>query len=49
MLIRRQSQLTGAMNTMEIPVTIAQIDHWQQSGELIQRAFPSSQRHNESS
>ena len=40
MLYKMRSQLTGDMNTMELPVTEAQINQWRQSGQLIQRAFP---------
>lgn len=40
MLIRRKSQLSGKTNEMDLPVTQEQLDTWQRSGELIQRAFP---------
>ena len=40
MLYKMRSQLTGAMNTMDLPVTEDQINQWRQSGQLIQRAFP---------
>jgi len=39
MLISRKSPLTGLTNTMDIPVTVAQLDAWY-NGELIQRAMP---------
>ncbi len=40
MLYKMRSQLTGAINTMDLPVTEAQITQWQQSGQVIQRALP---------
>lgn len=40
MLIERISELSGLPHTMEIPVTAEQIEQWQKSGELVQRAFP---------
>ena len=40
MLYKMRSQLTGAMNTMDLPVTETQINQWRNGGQLIQRAFP---------
>ncbi len=40
MLYTRQSEFTGRMNTMDLPVTPEQIEQWKRSGELIQRALP---------
>ena len=39
MLIERESPLSGNKNTLDIPVTLAQIAAWK-GGELIQRAMP---------
>ncbi len=39
MLITRVSPFSGAENTMDIPVTQAQLDAWNQ-GQLIQNAMP---------
>ena len=39
MKITRKSPFSGNINTMEIDVTQAQIDAWQ-NGELIQNAMP---------
>jgi len=39
MLIKRISPFSGNENTMDIPVTEAQLSEWQ-SGVLIQRAMP---------
>lgn len=39
MLITRRSPLTGKLNSLELPITAAQIARWH-SGDLIQRAFP---------
>lgn len=39
MLITRRSPLTGKLNSLELPITAAQITRWH-SGDLIQRAFP---------
>lgn len=39
MLITRTSMLTGKVHTLDIPVTIEQLDKWER-GELIQRAMP---------
>lgn len=40
MIIERKSPLTGNLNQMDLPVTQAQIDRWQNSDQLIQDAFP---------
>ena len=40
MLITKKSPFTGKENTMDIPVTQEQIDHWKNSGGTIQRVFP---------
>lgn len=40
MLIERISDLSGLPHTMELPITVEQIERWQKSGELVQRAFP---------
>jgi hypothetical protein len=39
MLIERESPLSGNKNTLDIPVTLAQIAAWK-GGELIQNAMP---------
>lgn len=39
MLITRISQITGITRTIEMPVTIEQLDSWQH-GSLIQDAMP---------
>lgn len=39
MLITRQSQWSGVIRTLDIPVTNEQLQKWKQ-GELIQRAMP---------
>ena len=39
MLIERESPLSGNVNALDIPVTLAQIAAWK-GGELIQRAMP---------
>lgn len=39
MQITRRSPFSGKVNTLEIPVTQAQIDAWQ-NGALIQNAMP---------
>jgi len=39
MIINKRSILTGKMNTMDLPVTIEQIDRFN-AGELVQRVFP---------
>tara|TARA_R100000458_G_C8165417_1_gene167896 strand:+ start:427 stop:621 length:195 start_codon:yes stop_codon:yes gene_type:complete len=39
MLIRRISGFTGKMHTMDIPVTVDQLEAWE-DGELIQNAMP---------
>jgi hypothetical protein len=39
MKITQKSPLTGKTNTLDIPVTQAQLDRWQ-GGELIQNAMP---------
>jgi hypothetical protein len=49
MLITRRSPLTGKVNTLDLPVTQAQLDEFQarNRGRLIQQIFPdltSSQR-----
>ena len=40
MLIERISGFTGKMHTMDIPVTVDQLEAWE-DGELIQNAMPS--------
>ena len=39
MEITRQSQITGLINTLDIAVTVEQINNWQ-GGTLIQEAMP---------
>jgi hypothetical protein len=39
MLIEQRSPVTGKVNVMDIPVTIEQLERWQ-NGELIQNAMP---------
>ena len=39
MLIERESPLSGNVNALDIPVTLAQIAAWK-GGELIQRVMP---------
>ena len=38
-IITRKSQLSGEINSMELDVTQAQLNRWQ-DGQLIQDAFP---------
>ena len=40
MKITAKSQLTGSTNTMDIDVTVEQIQNWQKSGKLVQEVFP---------
>ena len=39
MLIERTSMISGKTNSMELPITNAQLDRWT-GGELIQNVFP---------
>ncbi len=39
MLIERTSMISGETNSMELPITNAQLDRWT-NGELIQNVFP---------
>ena len=39
MLIERTSMISGKTNSMELPITNAQLDRWT-GGELIQDVFP---------
>tara|TARA_Y100000296_G_C5054574_1_gene196606 strand:+ start:266 stop:463 length:198 start_codon:yes stop_codon:yes gene_type:complete len=39
MLLKRQSILTGQAHSMELPITIAQLNKWE-GGGLIQEVFP---------
>ena len=39
MIIEKESPISGNVNRMDIPVTLAQIEAWK-GGELIQRAMP---------
>ena len=39
MLIKRTSMISGETNSMELPITNAQLDRWT-NGELIQNVFP---------
>ena len=39
MMITKKSMFSGKANTMDLPVTRAQLDRWQ-GGELIQNVFP---------
>lgn len=39
MLIERTSMISGETNSMELPITSAQLDRWT-GGELIQDVFP---------
>lgn len=36
----KTSALSGRLNSMELPITYDRLLQWEQSGELIQRAFP---------
>jgi hypothetical protein len=40
MLIERKSIFTGVVSQMELPITQAQLDRWQNTGALIQDVFP---------
>jgi hypothetical protein len=40
MLVKRKSIFTGVETEMELPVTQAQIDRWQNTGAQIQHVFP---------
>jgi hypothetical protein len=40
MLVKRKSIFTGVETELELPVTQAQIDRWQNTGALIQDVFP---------
>ena len=40
MLITRQSQWSGIIRTLDIPVTYDQLYEWQQRGAMIQNAMP---------
>lgn len=40
MLFEKRSSLTGQMNTMELPITLQQVQDWQNSGQHVQDAFP---------
>ena len=39
MLIERTSMISGETNSMELPITNAQLDRWT-NGELIQNVLP---------
>ena len=39
MLIERTSMISGKTNSLELPITNAQLDRWT-GGELIQNVFP---------
>lgn len=39
-VFRKRSDLSGHMNEMEIPVTLAEVEAWKAGGELIQHVFP---------
>tara|TARA_R100000306_G_C4367931_1_gene138556 strand:- start:1198 stop:1398 length:201 start_codon:yes stop_codon:yes gene_type:complete len=39
MLLTRQSKLTGQVHSMELPITIDQLNKWE-GGGLIQEVFP---------
>lgn len=40
MLVQKTSILSNKTTEMDLPITQEQIDHWQESGLLIQDAFP---------
>lgn len=40
MLIEKRSQVSGKINTMDIPATEAEITMWYSSGKAIQEALP---------
>jgi hypothetical protein len=40
MIIERTSPISGKRNTMDLPITAAQMDSWLSSPTLIQDAFP---------
>lgn len=40
MLIAKQDPFTGNWNSIDIDVTVEQLNNWRASGELIQNAFP---------
>lgn len=40
MLITKRSPFTGKLHTREIPVTLEQLDNWQNKNMLIQNAMP---------
>lgn len=39
-VFQAKSRLTGKLNTMALPVTVAQIEQWKASRRLIQQCFP---------
>lgn len=40
MIYEKRSALTGKWNTMEIPLTLEQIDAWRTGNRSIQQCFP---------
>lgn len=40
MLITKRSNATGKVHTLELPVTVRQIDDWIEGGASIQNALP---------
>lgn len=40
MLVKRRSGLSGKVNTMDLPITQAQLESWMNGEKLIQDAFP---------
>lgn len=40
MIFRKVSQLSGIEREMDLPVTQAEVNRWEASGEFVQDAFP---------
>lgn len=36
----KRSAFSGTMNEMELPITLDRLERWEQSGQLVQDAFP---------
>jgi hypothetical protein len=40
MIVQKVSVFSGKINSMDLPVTQQQLDHWKATGALIQEVFP---------